>query len=1290
MGRTYLRQANTQDVSDVDESYANFASYTGINESKSFIDVDQNSFEEANNVYVNIDNELSTRPPVNSHSIDVIDSSYNLLDVFKVNGITFYKYIRPFKLSDVDYVGILSSDVQLSSNKTYSFTDTTYNFTWIDGLSVHSTGTVLVYFTSGDYEYYAIADYALNTEDADEFEVKTYNGNECTFYLYENVNEGVLATCSGLKVGDVINLANYEWDSGYSYLTYNVLDASGVQWLLTVYDSVRNLIYAYTGYIDGEYSYDSNTGYYTYSTLNFTITQIAEVNDGSYSGLYEISDSSYTITTTKVISYNDDNTQVCITWKYGNSTWNEDLCVSEFTNVYYVQDWYIFVDSVNNTIYGYKYNYDDSVWEKYELADLIHIPTVVSVEGTSRTEDEGAYNLFTTVYNEVYTISSTIVTNTDDLDGQIVTVQVGDETFTLVWDSNYTVRLSTAKGVISYDVDTIIASKPADNRPIFVAYCDHWLDVDGNPGFYYSIDCTLWAKVSMPSDLVAGSYTACLSDAGFNVWVANTPTQETTTIGDDEVHDDSVTIYYTSLPSTIYSENLDLSWSSVTLSGDDISSNTYSFSSDSDFSAYGSSYSNVYENMELNVSYNPISHCPEDGTYVAMYPVTSFRRQTLWNGSGYGNRLSSSGKTYNLLIIANSYSINAYITDTIYEGSTYTLANIYTYGRIRFSDSNDSYRVISLYKQYDRYTASAVNTDYICIYPIICDENYKPFFKLTDYWLDDVSRCVDESVFTFTYGSLQYMPLCMYTPQMLTFDSYELLQDGVMTYCLAYYQYSYYTSGSNFDSDVDPTSRSKGSYYTTISFNLTSTTDNTLFTGYTYHTAGDGEYSDVTYNVELMSQYSASYFKIYHSSTIKFCITDQFIYRYGNVYSYLERDDATTNYPIVIYDDSATIDSSVSIQYMLYWSPNNNTIYSTDYSAVTVTRTVTSRNDNTFTEDDVTVVDISFANELYTTTIATQNLLYQATAAPDGSGKLYFRTDSKVELPDTITGMIYFSQTVLAIFVPYTAFEYTASSSDDGIVYYYLYPTKLVLGNREGYDILQSYDGSTIYICTERGMAALTYETLVSSTEHIFSYLTDNILTSYKEFDDEPVLFCQYVRWIFMYRQDSNICYIYDMSGSSWWKWTLPYNITKMYADTDNDKLLLIMQYGLYYFNFDADDFYDIETIRIDWSFKSQKLHLSAPNNYKHLRWLSVVTTQDTDTMRYKLKFTNYRHWHHMQDSSVVEYEINQLGTMRKKINFVKCNAFQFEISNDKTWKQPEKFVISNIAIKYRITEGIR
>lgn len=345
--------------------------------------------------------------------------------------------------------------------------------------------------------------------------------------------------------------------------------------------------------------------------------------------------------------------------------------------------------------------------------------------------------------------------------------------------------------------------------------------------------------------------------------------------------------------------------------------------------------------------------------------------------------------------------------------------------------------------------------------------------------------------------------------------------------------------------------------------------------------------------------------------------------------------------------------------------------------------------------------------DFITTCLSQDNVFYQSSKSlydvDKTAGKNLFYIpevkDKQNVLTDKITALVNFSQTALGIFLETTAYQFTYDSTNDN---YYLSKTKLSLGNRDGADMLLSYDGNNIYITTLKGLSTLNYQDFVQSTEQIYKYLTEAIMDTYRRFAKEPIKLCQYKDYLLLYHTDSTEILVFDLRTASWWKWTLPIKPAQIVYNNDNRIISEFYEYqggltvisdksALYVFNFEKESVYDgTELVPFDWSFTTQKMHFGAPNNYKHIRSVSIVTEQSGRPLRFKLKFTNYRNLNNLSDSDTVEYDIDQLTTMIKRVNFIKTNAFQLQVSNDKTDEYAQAFVTPNIAIKYRITERLR
>lgn len=423
--------------------------------------------------------------------------------------------------------------------------------------------------------------------------------------------------------------------------------------------------------------------------------------------------------------------------------------------------------------------------------------------------------------------------------------------------------------------------------------------------------------------------------------------------------------------------------------------------------------------------------------------------------------------------------------------------------------------------------------------------------------------------------------------------------------------------------------------------------------------------------VVLSTEYQSSIFKM--SDDENTILTDKYYYFENQVIPLLQRKgEDNLPYPVVpLIANSEHGD-------MVYYS--NNTIYSNNYAGEIYVDLSNSGTVNYLLPDKIE----TFIGAMSVKVFSIENKLYWTSTEGD-TGKLYVKENDVFEFEDYVTNIITFSQTSLGIFLEDNVYEFMYDTSNS---VYRVAATKLQLGCRKGSDVLLSYDGSSILLTNIKGLSALTYQDFVQSTEQVYNYLTNNIMDRYDDFAVSPIKLYQYKDWYFMYRQDSNLLYVYDARNASWWAWEYLYNITQIIYD-GND-LLILLNNVLYKIDFNAFSVYDDDVHPFDWFILSQKLHFNAPNYYKHIKQLNVITSQPGNLMRYKLYFKNYRDLNNLTSSDTVEFEIEQLNTLIKRVTFMKTNAFQFQISNDSTNTKPMPFVVSDIAIQYRITERVR
>ncbi len=332
------------------------------------------------------------------------------------------------------------------------------------------------------------------------------------------------------------------------------------------------------------------------------------------------------------------------------------------------------------------------------------------------------------------------------------------------------------------------------------------------------------------------------------------------------------------------------------------------------------------------------------------------------------------------------------------------------------------------------------------------------------------------------------------------------------------------------------------------------------------------------------------------------------------------------------------------------------------------------------------------------------NKLYQT----EGVGQLYVPEDTEVEFEGEITNVITFSDTSLAIFLENKVYEYQYDSDLSqslGRSTFRLHPTKLQLGCKKGSEIIHTYDGSSIIMTTKKGVAVLNYQQFVQSTEQVYTFLSEQIDDIYEEFSGSyqyPIKITLYKDYIILYKSYLEVgndnckdVLVYDTRSQSWWRWTFncpihliievknKLNLCKPSIQDYSRNTLCMLDMN------NRTEYKDNNTEPIHWKLKTQPLHFSYPNNYKHITRISILTDTGSDFIGYKLKFTTYRNLNNINDNDADLNRITDLSTVIKRINFVKANAFQLEMeSSADITKSP--LILSAIIIHYRITEEVR
>lgn len=307
----------------------------------------------------------------------------------------------------------------------------------------------------------------------------------------------------------------------------------------------------------------------------------------------------------------------------------------------------------------------------------------------------------------------------------------------------------------------------------------------------------------------------------------------------------------------------------------------------------------------------------------------------------------------------------------------------------------------------------------------------------------------------------------------------------------------------------------------------------------------------------------------------------------------------------------------------------------------------------------------------------------------DGEFMWYFPKNNHHEFESKIINLIPISPNEIGVFLK-DSFWYT--NKTDSV--YTVTKSKIEFNIKDGSDVINSYDGTLTIFCTNRGMVALSYQDFVASTEQSLTFLSDPIYERIKNFVKNPVKLYKHDFWIFLYRTDSSDGFVFDTRNGSWW----PVSYNKVFSKIINfvDDVILLSDGKQYHFDNDVSAYfdYDDEKSTIDWFITSQKLHLSAINNYKHLSNItlsSVINVNNYDEpVTYNMDVVNYRKTVDSGETKTIMYKVDMMRTYVQRLNYPKVNEFQYTLRTDNDNKIQLPLSLSNITLKYKITGQVR
>lgn len=347
---------------------------------------------------------------------------------------------------------------------------------------------------------------------------------------------------------------------------------------------------------------------------------------------------------------------------------------------------------------------------------------------------------------------------------------------------------------------------------------------------------------------------------------------------------------------------------------------------------------------------------------------------------------------------------------------------------------------------------------------------------------------------------------------------------------------------------------------------------------------------------------------------------------------------------------------------------------------------------------------IGIGNKLYISKSVTDN----------GKFKWYFPEISVQPFDNSITNLQPISNSEVAIFFENEIWHSTfdAETTIDGRkgVYRY-YKSKLQAGCKKGSDVLVTYDGKYTIFASNRGLVAMSYQDFIASTEQSLTYLSDNIYDMFINYITEKnslnqIKLYKFGYWIVIYKRDSKDGFVFDMRNNSWWPLSSFDKPTK-FVTIDN-KIEMLSVGNMYDLNKSDADYYDYDgefVNKVSWFIKSQKLHLSALNNYKHIINMTFVSVHDSnilqnseyniDGLDFKLQVNCYRkkvdgNINSLDDYVTVNYRVDTIRTYVQRLNYSKINEFQYQLSSDEENAMDIPLSLNSITIKYKVGGQVR
>ena len=292
---------------------------------------------------------------------------------------------------------------------------------------------------------------------------------------------------------------------------------------------------------------------------------------------------------------------------------------------------------------------------------------------------------------------------------------------------------------------------------------------------------------------------------------------------------------------------------------------------------------------------------------------------------------------------------------------------------------------------------------------------------------------------------------------------------------------------------------------------------------------------------------------------------------------------------------------------------------------------------------------------------------------------LYIPQGSIEKRDKLITGLTNFSKGVVGIFHENEIWYMYPSYDDENNLIGYVYSKGRVgLGLSYGGDVETLYDGKTICFGTYRGLVGLQYEALTQNEEQVLTYLSDNISETFEKFYERSGTGIKIFQYKFwVYFWEEGFKDCLVYDVRNGSWWPFKFSSPILNFAKYKDKLYIHTQDG-WATPTDKNWYLDYDKDVIDWHFQSQELSLGNINYRKRIINITLQSLE-TDERKFSAILTckNFRKKAFVSKEQVLEYNIDVVRTYVHRLNYLQSIQFQYLLSCDKKRAAKEQTPLS-------------